>query len=487
MLPLHQKQGEYTMAINWKYVDEILEPINFYRDFYDRYTVYAEYTKKEGCLEFYPIESQEFESCLRIWYRAVSQKREAVPVGEIIQYIKDESNFFEEFEQVLPCTRIAGNMRDGIEYYLADKRHRVISVKDGAWKIENEPKHKFLTTRSCQEQMLPEACDESIVDLLGPLVNLSGDDLLLFAIWLIQAFSSGTHYGLLLSAQRGSGKSTLTRLIHRIIDPSQDEVTLMQTRLEDFQNHLGNHYVCCFDNIRKIPVDHSDTLCTAITGGTVGKRQLYSDHDEVLLELHNIVVLNGIGIFPSESDLAERLLYFELKKITSDSAISDYDLRKDFDEKRPKILGCIFDILAKATISIKNLKARKPTRFVDAYTEMLAIALNMGITEDKFHQMITDNVAKMNRASAKTPVVEAVCEYMNGPAAGKRKVTLSSTDFFTNVRNNYSGKKSELGSRAAEFSKRINMEHDALESAGFRSIVDDTPPSSSQITIIRKK
>ena len=95
MLPLHQNQGEYTMAINWKYVDEILEPINFYRDFYDRYTVYAEYTKKEGCLEFYPIESKEFESCLRIWYRIVSQKREAVPVGEIIQYIKDESNFFE--------------------------------------------------------------------------------------------------------------------------------------------------------------------------------------------------------------------------------------------------------------------------------------------------------------------------------------------------------------------------------------------------------
>ena len=29
MLPLHQNQGEYTMAINWNYVDEILEPINF--------------------------------------------------------------------------------------------------------------------------------------------------------------------------------------------------------------------------------------------------------------------------------------------------------------------------------------------------------------------------------------------------------------------------------------------------------------------------
>jgi hypothetical protein len=69
----------------------------------------------------------------------------------------------------------------------------------------------------------------------------------------------------------------------------------------------------------------------------VGKRQLYSDRDEVLLELHNIVVINGIDIFPSESDLAERLLYFELKKITSDSAISDYDLRKDFEEKRSKI------------------------------------------------------------------------------------------------------------------------------------------------------
>lgn len=475
------------MALNWDYVDEILDKVIFYRDVYDRYVVYAEYSKREDCLEFYPINSKEFESCLRIWYRDVSGKRDSVPVGEILRYINDDSNFYDEFEQVLPHTRIAGNMRDGIEYYLANKQHQVVSVKNGRWRINNNPKHKFLTTSSCLEQIIPEKCEEDIIELLTPLVNLRGDDLLLFAIWLIQAFSSGTHYGLLLSAERGSGKSTLTRLIHKIIDPSKAETTLMQTNLENFQNHLANHYVCCFDNIRRIPVDHSDTLCTAITGGTVGKRQLYSDRDEVLLELHNIVVLNGIGIFPSESDLAERMLYFELKKISSDSAVSDYDLKQGFEEKRSKILGCIFDILAKATVSIKALRAKKPTRFVDAYTEMLAIALNMGVTEDRFHQMITDNISKMNRASAKTPVVEAVCEYMNGPAAGKRKVTLTSTEFFTNVKNNYSGKKSELGSRAAEFSKRISIEHDALESAGFRSIVDDTSPSASKITIIRKK
>lgn len=475
------------MSLDWNCIDDILDEMMFFADKYDKYTVYAEYQKKADCWEFYPVNSRDFKSLLRTWYRSKKDVREAPSMDKVIEYIEDESSVHEELEEVTPYTRIAGNMHDGIEYYLADKYHRVVTVENGMWWVNPKPRNKFLTTKACTVQVEPENSDEDLLKLLAPLVNLKKDDLLLFTVWLIQGFSGGTHYGVLLSAERGSGKSTLTRLIRNVLDPSLSEVTVMQTKLEDFQNHLANHYLCCFDNIRKIPTDYSDTLCTAITGGTVVKRQLYSDRDEVLLNLHNIVVLNGIGIFPSESDLAERMLYFELKKIASLDAVSDYDLKNRFSEYRSKILGCIFDILAKATLRIKNLKPRHPTRFVDAYTEMLAIALSMGVTEDKFHQMITDNIAKLNRACSATPVVEAIVEYMNGPMKGKRKVTQTSTEFFTNVKNNYSGQKNVLGSRAAEFSKRINIEHDALESAGFRSIVDDTNPAASQITIIRKK
>lgn len=475
------------MKIDWEIVDQITENVAFFTDRYDRYTLYAEYRKAKQCIEFYPVDSEEFESCLRVWYRHLSGKRDAPPVNRIIEYIRDESNFHEDLDSVEPYARIAGNLKDGIEYFLADRLRHVVKISGGSWELSAEPQYKFLSTRTFEAQVFPKQSNENLIELLEPLVNLRGDNLMLFAIWLTQAFSCGTHYGVMLSAERGSGKSSLTRAISKILDPSEVETSIMQTKLEDFQNYLANHYLACFDNVREIPTDYSDTLCAAITGSTVVKRQLYKDRDEVRLKLHNTVVMNGIGIFPKESDLAERFLFFELKKIKSVEAKSDYELNQLLKHNRPLILGCIFDLLAKATKLVKNLHPKKPTRMMDAYTEMLAIAMAMDISEVEFHRLISQNIERLNASCGGSPVVQAICAYMNGPKAGKRKVVESSTDFYTHVKENYSGQKADLFSRSAEFSKQLKVDCAILMKAGFSSLVDDTGASGSTITIIRNK
>ena len=475
------------MKIDWDIVDQITNNVAFYTDRYDRYTLYAEYQKAKQCMEFYPVDSEEFESCIRVWYRMYSGKRDTPSVARIIEYIKDEANFYENLKAVEPYARVAGNLYDGLEYFLADRSRRVVTIADGVWKISTEPQHKFLSTKNFEEQVLPQKSEENLIDLLAPLVNLHGDDLTLFAIWLTQALSCGTNYGVMLSAERGSGKSSLTRAISRIVDPSEVDTTILQTKLEDFQNYLANHYVACFDNVREIPTDYSDTLCAAITGTTVAKRQLFKDRDEVRLKLHNIVVMNGIGIFPKESDLAERFLFFELKKIKPAEAKSDYELNQLLEHNRPLIFGAICDLLAKATTIRKKLHPKRPTRMVDCYTEMLAVAIAMGMSEVEFHRLITANVARLNATCAGSPVVQAVCEYMNGPKAGKRKVAQTSTKFFEAVKANYSGDQADLPGRAAEFSKALKAECAELMKAGFGCLVDDTGVEGSVITVIRNK
>ena len=475
------------MKIDWNVVDTILNNITFYTDTHDRYTLYAEYRKNKNCLEFYPIDSNEFHSCLRIWYRHVSGLRSTPNVGEILQYIKDESNFFEELKSVEPQARIAGNLKDGIEYFLADPLRQVIAIRDGRWELTSASCFKFLSTRNFGSQVVPQANNEDLLDLLAKFTNLQGDNLTLFAIWFIQAFSGGSHYGIMLSAERGSGKSTLTKAISKLLDPSEVDTSLLQTKLEDFQNYLANHYLATFDNVREIPTDFSDTLCTAITGGTVAKRKLFSDRDEVRLKLHNTVILNGIGIFPKESDLAERFLYFKLEKLKPEQSKSDYELKKLLEDSRPLILGCVFDLLAKASTIRKKLRPKKPTRMNDAYAEMLAIAIAMGLSETEFDRLITENTKQLNKACLGSPIVQAVTEYMNGPHAGKRKIVESSTHFYEKVKANYSGPKSDLFSRSAEFSKALKAECATLMKAGFSSLVDDTGTTGSTITIIRNK
>ena len=129
----------------------------------------------------------------------------------------------------------------------------------------------------------------------------------------------------------------------------------------------------------------------------------------------------------------------------------------------------------------------KPTRMATAFSEMLAISRAMGLSEEKFDKIIQSNLSAMQRACAATPLVQAVVEYMDGPSFGKRKVSEPSTSFFRNVTANYSGQKSALPSSAAAFSKRLKAEHDGLRAAGFSSLIDDTGPISSIITIIREK
>ena len=475
------------MKIDWDIVDQIIDEVAFYVDRYDRYTLYAEYRKAKECLEFYPVDSAEFRSCLRVWYRELTGERDPPAVERIIQYIQDEANYFEDLETVEPCARMAGNLYDGLEYFLADSARRVVAIRDGSWGVSKVSQYKFLSTRAFEEQVIPQKCEKSLVELLAPLVNLRGDDLLLFAIWLTHTFCCGTRYGVMLSAERGSGKSSMTRTIGRLVDPSEVDTTILQTKLEDLQNYLANHCLACFDNVREIPTEYSDTFCAAITGTTVAKRQLFKDREEVRLKLRNVVVMNGIGIFPKESDLAERFLLFELKKIKPEEAKSDHELKRILDRDRPFILGAICDLLAVATTLIKGLEPKRPKRLVDAYTSMLAIAMAMGMSETEFHRLITQNIARLEASCVGTPIVRAIREYMDGPKAGKRKVIQSSTNFFECVKANYSGQPNDLPGRAAEFSKAIKAECSNLLKAGLWCLVDDTGAEGSIITIVRSK
>lgn len=475
------------MATDLKIVRKILDDVTFYIDATDKTRVYAEYKKDDDRTHFQSIASDDFASCLRIWYRNIAGDNTKPSVKEILTFIVDEKNYYGGLPEVEPRTRVAGSLADGIEYYLSDSKNQVIVVDNGSWCASNNPQYRFLTSSSQIKQVMPKRTSESLVDLLKPLVNLRGDDLVLFAVWLVQCFSGGTHYGLLLSAERGSSKSTLTRLINQIVDPSRATTMQLQKKIQDFQDVLADNYLCCYDNLRSIPEEHSDAMAAATTCSTVAKRVLYTTHDIAYMKLHNVFVLNGIQLFATESDLAERFLYFELKKLTSDQLRPDSEIEQLFSKNRPLILGAIFDLLAKASLLVKRPTVVKPTRMANAYVEMLAIARAMGLSDETFDSIIRTNLAAMQRACASTPLVQAVAEYMDGPAFGKRKITESSTTFFRNVTANYSGQKSTLPSSAAAFSKRLKSEHDGLVAAGFSSIVDDTGPVSSTITIIREK
>jgi hypothetical protein len=132
-------------------------------------------------------------------------------------------------------------------------------------------------------------------------------------------------------------------------------------------------------------------------------------------------------------------------------------------------------------MSLSNLP-----RMADAFADMMAIALALGISEEEFRKIYADNIAKMNKLRSETPLVEAVRELMND-FSGRRSIEGKAERIYSMVKNNYSGDKNGLPGNASHFTRKLEEEHDVLYAAGFRVNIDDTSSDGTEIKIIRRK
>lgn len=467
---------------------DVVANVTFYQDILNDEALFAEFTMGSGVTYFNRLESAKFKSFLRMKALEITDDKETLNAEAAIQYIRDYFTYNEDAERVDVYVRTAGNLEEGIEYSLKDKKQRVVIIDKDGWHLSTDAKHKFLHSSASKPQVIPKRCEKNPIELLKPFLNLKGNDLIIFVIWLIQAFCAGNHSALLLSAERGGGKSSTSRIIRTIVEPSGVDVSYLSKNKEELLNTLSNLYLVCFDNVRDITKEQSDLLCSAITKGTATKRALYTNNEMYVQKLHNTIVINGISVIPKESDLAERFLVVNLKKLTPEKMRREKDLWDSFNNELPYILGAIFETLSKAMRHFETLSLENMPRMADSFADMIAIALALGISEEEFRAIYTENVDKMNKLRADTPLVEAVRETMNGlQMHGKRALEGKAERVYSIIRSTYSGDKNMLPGSVSQFSRSLEAEHEVLFAAGFRVNIDDTPSDGTEIQIIRKK
>ena len=473
------------MKVDMDVVERILASVEFYDDAFNRDLVYAKYTMQSGEPRLSSVDSEDFKAFLRVAYSGESDSSDPLNEAPIIQIIHDRSRTYGCNEKIEISHRVAGDQYGAIEYFLSDAAETVIKVDANGVRKTRKTKHKFIKRAGSYEQVMPKKNEEDLVELLKPFVNIKGDALLLFVIWLVQAFSGGSHYCIWLSAERGSGKSLLTHVINKLVDPSPAETCSMPRNRDDLETLLNGQYLVSFDNIDRISKEFSDTFCVAVTGGTAPRRRKFFDTDLVYLQMHCLLVFNGIGIGPEEADLAERSLFFSMKKLAPTEIVPEREVWQLFEEQRPKILWCIFETLSKAMQVIHMVKPIEKARMADAYVEMLAIARVMGISEERFNAMLKTNAMSMNRVHENNPVTKAIVECME--QLGSRKLHGYSTEVYRLLKERYSGGKGPLPMNAAAFGKQLNQLDVPLKKMGYRFLIDDTRSKGNTITIIKSK
>ena len=117
--------------------------------------------------------------------------------------------------------RLARDEDGHLWYDLSDDAWRAIRITADGW-VEDEAPLLFRRYSHQQPQVLPAAGFRSLREELSPFLNLSTDaDELLVIVWLVAALLPDIPRTILVPhGPQGSAKSTLTRMLRVLIDPS---------------------------------------------------------------------------------------------------------------------------------------------------------------------------------------------------------------------------------------------------------------------------
>lgn len=454
-----KKEDDASLEIMKNIVDEV----EFSKDKNNEEVIYALY-RFEKHYEFCEISSARFKAFLNQRFRdEVGDEYAYANFSKILYVKKDETILYGD--SVQPYTRIAGNKKH-IVYFLADRAWNSVIVTKSGWEIRQQLKYMFLKKANTKEQVKPVRCSENIDDLLRAFINMDDDNYILFKVNLIQYFfDSSSHFISIISSEHGTGKSTLTKIMREIVDPAVAMQACIPDSPEEIKNHLANNKFVAFDNTKQQKEAVSDILCGATTGTSLTKRTLYTTFEETILKIKNIIILNGIDIVPNKSDLLERSVLFELKKISPSDRKSESEFWKLFYEKKPYILGAIFDILSKAIAIRQTLELEKTHRMSDAYTDMVAIALAMDIKQDEFIRIFNDNISKLEQTrSEENFFCNIVADYLEGRLA---KRTGKISEIYSAIKPLNGNDAKYFPKSSSHFSRVLNKERHSLERLGY--------------------
>lgn len=224
----------------------------------------------------------------------------------------------------------------------------VIELDEAGWRLLAQSPVKFRRTRATMAIPLPKRGGS--IDLLRPFINTPDEDAFKLMVgFLLGCFMPhGAYPILVLTGEAGSAKSTAAEMLRALIDPSNPPFRSRPKSEHDLFIAAANSRLLIFDNLSSISDDLSDSLCKLATGGGFGARKLYSDDDEVLLDVACPVIVTGIDELTDREDFLSRAVRVVLPNIPKCKRTPERTLWARFDAKAPLIFGAILDAVSKA-------------------------------------------------------------------------------------------------------------------------------------------
>ena len=257
-------------------------------------------------------------------------------------------------------------VNDEIFYDLCNDDYELVRItKDGYSIVKIDGNTPIFRRKSSPlSQVKPKKSKlKNPIDDLCNLLRIQQQHKLLFKIHLTSLFLESYPIPIMIfHGEQGSAKSTITKTIKKIVDPSPENLASMPKKIDDLNIHLYNRYLSNFDNISYFDQEVSDNLCRAITGNTHIKRELYQDSKEIILSIQTRIILNGITPNIEFPDLMQRSIFYETKYIPKNERITEEEFNKKINSLIPYLLDQIFMTLSNTLQIHDSVKPKIKTK-----------------------------------------------------------------------------------------------------------------------------
>ncbi|MCF4122181.1 virulence-associated E family protein [Antribacter sp. KLBMP9083] len=302
---------------------------------------------------------------------------------------------------------------------LGDTTERVVRVDARGWEVVAEC--PVLFRRSVLTAALPTPEPGGSLDELWELLNVTPSDRPLVLGWLVAALGWARipHPMLALLGEQGTGKSSATRNLVQLVDPSPVSVRKPPKDVEAWVTAAQGSWVVGLDNMSTIPAWLSDSLCRAVTGDGDVRRQLYSDDGLAVFSFRRVLVMNGIDVGAMAPDLADRSIVVNLDRITEDRRRPESQLMTAWEAAWPRVFGALLSQVAVGKARIRSVRLDAMPRMADFAMVLAALdqvhgTNSLAAYQDQANSMAADAVTSDPFLAA---ITEHVTTHWQGTAA----------------------------------------------------------------------
>lgn len=295
-------------------------------------------------------------------------------------------------------------------YDLTNEQWQAVKITSEGWEIVNQPPIIFKRYNHQKELCLPERADKNNANELFKFFNLKNDhDKQLLLCYIATCFIPNIpHPILILYGPHGSSKTSVHRIIRRIVDPSTAETLTFPKEVKELIQNLSHNWFLIFDNLSVLPDWLSDILCRAVTGDGFSKRGLFTDDDDIIYTYVRVIGLNGINIAASKADLLDRSIILPLERIDKKGRKTEGELWKQLEKDKPKILGALLDALSEAIRIKESMMLEELPRMADFAIWGEAISRALGYAHMSFLEAYQKNIDLQNSEALHAHIIAPV-------------------------------------------------------------------------------